>query len=109
MAAAKSAILQVKRNRERAQKALFWLDNMVLLFFSHDLLCHPSIHPHLLSSTPWSNFLSTFDGQILYSVSPLVSVQPPATTLFITVSILPQALGVLWALPSYNDQMWLGP
>lgn len=73
---------------------------------------HPPIHPanhHLLSSPPWSNFISTFDGQILCSESLSVSVRPPAMTLFITVSSLPQALRVLWALPSYNDQMCLGP
>lgn len=76
----------------------------------------PSIHPpihlgnhHLLSSLPRSNFISTFDGQVLCSESLSVSVRLPATTLFITVSSLPQALQVLWALPSYNDQMWLGP
>lgn len=83
-----------------------------MICFAFSCVLKLSIHPctqwHLLWSIPWYNFLSTFDGQILCSASPLVSVRPPAT-LFITVSSLPQALGVLWALPSYNDQMWLGP
>lgn len=40
-----------------------------------------------------------------YTENPLVSVQPEAIVLFITVSSLPQAISTLGASPSHNDQM----
>lgn len=69
----------------------------------------PLFFIHLSSSFSASYFISNFDGQILCSQSPLVSVRPPAMVLFITVSSLPRAFTAQQASPSCNDQMWPGP
>lgn len=86
---------------------MIYVHHSVCFPFPSFLLNPPNHHPS--SSSPASYFISNFDGHILCSESPLVSVRPPAMVLFITVSSLPRALRAPWASPSRNDQMWPGP